>query len=186
MLYIETLRIVLVFFVNKTIREIEMNLKFLNLWPMLSLLCMQVSVAVPNNLFQHNNNKQTKTEIVVPNGQVSERQSSREENKQMIEACQLGYLGFIKLLVQKGVNINVYGDNGLTPLMEAARHGRFSIVKYLINEGADVNVRANNGSTAVQLAASSHHWEIVDFLKTYMLHKEEMIPYSGIRLPVSD
>lgn len=163
-----------------------MNLKFLNLWLMLSLLYMQFSAAVPNNLFQCNDNNQTKTEIVVQKGQVSEKQDSKDENKQMIEACQLGHLGFVKSLVEKGVNIDIYGDNGLTPLMEAARYGRFSIVKYLINEGADMNVRANDGSTALQLAASSCHWEIVDFLKTRMLHKEEMISSSGISLPVSD
>ena len=163
-----------------------MNLKSLNLWPMLSLLYMQFSAAVPNDLFQRNDHEQTKTEIVVPGGQVLERQHSKDKNRQMIEACQLGYLGFVKSLVEKGVNINVCEDNGLTPLMEAAHRGYYSIVKYLVNEGADMNVCDNDGSTVLQLAASGHHWEVVDFLKTRMLRKEEMVSFSGIRLPVSD
>ena len=109
-----------------------MNLKSLNLWPMLSLLYMQFSAAVPNDLFQRNDHEQTKTEIVVPGGQVLERQHSKDKNRQMIESCQLGYLGFVKSLVEKGVNINVCEDNGLTPLMEAAHRGYYSIVKYLV------------------------------------------------------
>lgn len=143
-----------------------MNLKFLNLWSMLSLLYMQFSAAVPNNLFQRNDNNQTKTE--------------------MIEACRRGHLEPIKLLVKKGANINASGDNGLTPLMEAACYGHFSIVKYLVSKGADMNARADDGSTAVRFAASNRHWEIVYFLKTCMLYKEEVISSSGIRLPVSD
>lgn len=167
-----------------------MNLKFLNLWPVLSLLYVQFSAAVPDDLFLCNGHKQLKTEIrkvsVVPTGQVLESQHSKDENKQMIEASQLGYLGFIKSLVEKGANINVHGDNGLTPLMEAARRGRYSIVKYLVNEGADINACADDGSTALRLAASSRHWEIVDFLKTHMRRKEEVTSSSGISLPVSD
>ena len=167
-----------------------MKLKFLNLWPVLSLLYMQFSSAVPDDLFQRNDHNQIKMDIkkvsVVPTGQVLERQYSKDENKQMIEACQLGYLGFIKSLVEKGANINVHGDNGLTPLMEAARRGRYSIVKYLVNEGADMNACASDGSTALRFAASSRHWEIVDFLKTRMLRKEEVTSSSGISLPVSD
>lgn len=163
-----------------------MNLKFLNLWPVLSLLCMQVSFAAPDDLFQRNDHKQIKTEIrkisVEQTGQVLERQYS----KQMIEACQLGHLEFIKSLVKEGVNINAYGDNGLTPLMEAARRGRYSIVEYLVNEGADMNACANDGSTALRFAASSRHWDIVDFLKTRMPRKEEVTSSSGISLPVSD
>ena len=49
-----------------------------------------------------------------------------------------------------------------------------------------MNVCDNDGSTVLQLAASGHHWEVVDFLKTRMLRKEEMVSFSGIRLPVSD
>jgi uncharacterized protein len=54
-----------------------------------------------------------------------------------------------KLLVARGANPNVTGDDGLTPLIAAADRGDTQIIEALLNAGADVNAQDGNGNTAL-------------------------------------
>ena len=43
----------------------------------------------------------------------------------------------VKLLLDRGPNVNAKGPDGYTALMEAARYGRFEITELLLERGAD-------------------------------------------------
>ncbi|MBW2173360.1 MAG: ankyrin repeat domain-containing protein, partial [Deltaproteobacteria bacterium] len=71
----------------------------------------------------------------------------------------------VKLLISKGVDVNVKNDEGLTLLHCAARDGHKEIVELLLAHGADVNVGgANYNRTAAEFAMSRNHTEIVQLL----------------------
>ena len=67
-------------------------------------------------------------------------------------------LDCVKLMVSHGANVNLPGDEGVTPLMTSAGvtyRGTIEITKLLIKKGAKVNARASKGSTALMYASSS-------------------------------
>ena len=79
-------------------------------------------------------------------------------------AINAGAIDCVKLMIARGANINLAGDEGVTPLMTSVRvtyRGTIDITKLLIKKGAKVNVRANKGSTALMYAASgvAAHYE---------------------------
>lgn len=72
-----------------------------------------------------------------------------DENALMI-ACLQGDLGLVKLMVEKGAEIN---KPGWTPLSYAATRGHTEIVKYLLDHSAYIDAAAPNGSTPLMMAA---------------------------------
>ena len=58
-------------------------------------------------------------------------------------ACKSKDLSTIKLLVEKGADVNAYslknGDKESTPLMEACKKNIFKIITYLVKNKANVN-----------------------------------------------
>jgi ankyrin repeat protein len=54
----------------------------------------------------------------------------------------------IKLLIDKGANVNATDKDGGTALMKATDEGQADIVKLLIDKGADVSAKNNGGLTA--------------------------------------
>ncbi|GAB4273559.1 MAG: ankyrin repeat domain-containing protein [Candidatus Rifleibacteriota bacterium] len=54
-------------------------------------------------------------------------------------AVQAGNLDFVKLLVENGANVNLFGDNNRTPLHIAAEENFTDIAKFLVEKGANVN-----------------------------------------------
>ena len=63
-----------------------------------------------------------------------------------------GHEPLARLLLQKGVNINV-SRNGWTALHRAVRHGFEDIVVLLLKEGADASIKGTAGMTALHWAA---------------------------------
>ncbi|MEM8583606.1 MAG: ankyrin repeat domain-containing protein, partial [Bacteroidota bacterium] len=53
------------------------------------------------------------------------------------EAAEEGQLDIVRLLVEKGVNVNELDDRRLTPLARAASEDNPSVVRYLIGQGAE-------------------------------------------------
>ena len=72
-----------------------------------------------------------------------------DENALMI-ACLQGDLAIVKLMVEKGAEIN---KPGWTPLSYAATRGHTDIVKYLLGHSAYIDAAAPNGSTPLMMAA---------------------------------
>lgn len=57
------------------------------------------------------------------------------------------YLEIVKLLVEKGANINIQDEHGRTALHIASVNGRLEMVKLLVEKGADIKVKNNKGET---------------------------------------
>jgi len=51
----------------------------------------------------------------------------------------------VKLLIDKGADVNVKNVGDRTPLMWAAMHGHTEVVRLLIDNGADVDAKCSYG-----------------------------------------
>jgi ankyrin repeat protein len=87
-------------------------------------------------------------------------------NDDMFTAAQRGDVEKVRLLLEKGADIN-YKDKivlGHTPMTIAAAWGHTEIVKLLLDHGASVNQQNNDGTSALQCAASTTKSEMVKLL----------------------
>ncbi len=79
-------------------------------------------------------------------------------------AAAQGYVEMMRVLVDKGYNVNIQDDNGFTPLHYAAAAGTFEGVEFLVNSGSDVYIVNNRNITPMTLAAQAGEQKIVDYL----------------------
>lgn len=56
------------------------------------------------------------------------------------EACNLGHLAVVEVLVSRGALLNTPGYKNDSPLHDAVRNGRPAIAKLLLQQGASQNV----------------------------------------------
>jgi len=70
----------------------------------------------------------------------------------LIVAATYGQIEAVRLLIEKGADINTKNNNGSTALHAAAFLAHPEIVKLLLDKGADVNARNNRGETAIYIA----------------------------------
>lgn len=75
-----------------------------------------------------------------------------------------GNLDIVKLLVQRGAQVNHVTRSKSTPLRGACFQGRLDIVKYLVHHGADVNMTNNFNNTCLMISAHRGHKDIVEYL----------------------
>lgn len=75
-----------------------------------------------------------------------------------------GQIGSVRILVEKGANIDKKDDNGLTPLAIASKRGDTTIVKFLIENGADIELADANGYTPLIWASREGHPETIKML----------------------
>jgi ankyrin repeat protein len=61
----------------------------------------------------------------------------------------------VKLLIDKGANVNLAGPGGTTPLMLAAKTRNRAMLMYLLEHHADANAIDDGGSTALNVSAAS-------------------------------
>ena len=101
-----------------------------------------------------------------------------ELNLELFSAAESGDLAKVKLLTEKGADVNAVatGDvergaafeiEGGTVLMMASGLGHLDIVKFLVEKGADVNARATGdleGGTALMYASGLGQLDVVKFL----------------------
>ncbi|XP_050411935.1 ankyrin repeat, SAM and basic leucine zipper domain-containing protein 1 [Patella vulgata] len=67
----------------------------------------------------------------------------------------------VRLLIEKGANINDYDRYHISPLLYAAREGQIEVVKFLLNHGASINKQDSRGWTALSWATHRHHVDVV-------------------------
>ena len=75
------------------------------------------------------------------------------EAEELLEAAWMGRTETVKLLVEKGVNVDVTDGLGWTPLHEAAWMGKTEVLKLLIEKGADINAADKDGNTPLHRAS---------------------------------
>lgn len=70
----------------------------------------------------------------------------------------------LKLILERGIDINERNDNNATPLIIATDHGYEEIVEFLISNGADISAENNKRWTALKIACKLGYKGIVKIL----------------------
>lgn len=78
-------------------------------------------------------------------------------------AANKGFTQIVKLLLEKGADIDAKGESGWTALMNATGHP--DIVKLLLEHGADVNAKNVYGKTALDRAKVRNQSEMIKLLE---------------------
>ncbi|KAF8497808.1 ankyrin repeat protein [Russula emetica] len=71
----------------------------------------------------------------------------------------------LRLLLERGADINAQNRGGRTPLHFASITGKLEAVRLLLKHGADVEAKDNDRMTALQEAAEEGHDEVVKLLR---------------------
>ncbi len=70
-------------------------------------------------------------------------------DEQLIKAAAFEDLALVRLLLDKGSEVNAKDKDGKTPLMAAVGQGNLQVVPLLLDKGADVNARDKDAQTAL-------------------------------------
>jgi ankyrin repeat protein len=96
---------------------------------------------------------------------LSDKSAPFEATAQLMNAVQYdGSPEAVKLLLDKGANVNAKDNEGWHPLQHAAKRGNLEIVKLLLEKGADVNATNGGGGTALVSAAYRGYTDIAKLL----------------------
>jgi ankyrin repeat protein len=89
-----------------------------------------------------------------------------EEGKTLLDSSvgATGHINVVRLLVEKGINVEIQGGIFRHQYYSAAFHGHTEIAKFLIEGGADVNAEAGDYGNALQAAAANGYETIVELL----------------------
>ncbi len=80
-------------------------------------------------------------------------------------AAEHGHMNIIGCLVERGANVDIIDEAGMTPLMWAAWDGYIDIVELLLNNGANINsVDSEDGCTALMVAARENQLDVLKLL----------------------
>ena len=82
----------------------------------------------------------------------------------LIKAAARGFTDTVRILVEKGAEVDATDNAGRTALMEAAFEGYTETVRFLLQKGANINVHDNEGWTPLFWAAFSRRTETVRLL----------------------
>lgn len=81
---------------------------------------------------------------------------------EMLQVAAKGDNARVKELLDRGVDVNMRGNDQNTPIMEAAYGGHFETVKLLLDHGADLSAKKTDGADARGLA---HGKEVIELIK---------------------
>ena len=79
------------------------------------------------------------------------------ERTPLHEACENPFIEVVKLLVDKGSNVNADDVDGLTPMHEACANGHLDIIQFLLENGAEANALSFEENTALHFACEEGH-----------------------------
>ncbi|KAI9889411.1 MAG: hypothetical protein M1814_005347 [Vezdaea aestivalis] len=83
---------------------------------------------------------------------------------ELIAASFFGHELIVRLLSEKGADVEAKTNDGSTALYWAARNGHETVVKLLLEKGADVEAKGEYGWTALHWAARNGHEAIIKLL----------------------
>jgi ankyrin repeat protein len=81
-----------------------------------------------------------------------------------MEAVKSGDSAAVKLLLDRGAEVNIKTGEGRTALMEAASRGHTATVQKLLDKDADIKAKDNSGNTALMNAVVSGNLQTVKIL----------------------
>ena len=82
----------------------------------------------------------------------------------LLEASLTGHIEIVRMLLEKGAQVDREDRQGVTPLYGAAGKGHVEVARLLIQRGADINHSTKKGDTPLLFAAFANHIEIVRML----------------------
>ena len=71
----------------------------------------------------------------------------------------------VKLLVERGADVNLAPSQGTTAVMFATMHGYHNIAEYLLDHGAAIDAQDNKGLTTLMHLPYSHHMQLYQLFK---------------------
>jgi ankyrin repeat protein len=96
-------------------------------------------------------------------GQPSQPRPLSADEVALLQAASGGDTARAKALLDQGVNVNLRGSDGRTPLTEASFAGHAETVKLLLERGADPSLKKADGADAVALGQG--HKEVADIFR---------------------
>ena len=84
-----------------------------------------------------------------------------------MHASRQGNLEAVKLLIDKGVDVNARNRSGSSALIVAAYTNRPGVVKALLETGADTDIKNRKGLTALQAAVRAANVRVIAILGVY-------------------
>ena len=101
--------------------------------------------------------------MLLEKGALVDIPCNRSRISALMVASQNGHVEVVKLLLEKGAQIDDDGDRGRSPLMLASQEGHNKVVKLLLEKGAQVNIYRDRVS-ALMIASQNGHGETVKLL----------------------
>ena len=80
---------------------------------------------------------------------------------ELFDAARNGNIKIVRLLLDKGADVNAKDRSGKTAMILAAKNGHADIVRLLLDKGADVNAKADDDTTALMQAAEKGNVDVV-------------------------
>ncbi len=106
--------------------------------------------------------------ITMPFGQIKVVDPGEQEEPDssliLIMAAEQGDFDSVKLLIDRGLDVNHTTGDGVTALMYAASNGHSDIVELLVENGAEIDAVPLNGITALAGAVRNDHYEVALYL----------------------
>jgi ankyrin repeat protein len=88
-------------------------------------------------------------------------------NTPLIKAAAYGRIEVVKLLLEKGADVNKHNEGGETPLHYAARHGHVKVMEILLDHGADPTKKGTGCGTPMQWAGRGGQIGAIKVLMRY-------------------
>ncbi|RDW75101.1 hypothetical protein BP6252_06243 [Coleophoma cylindrospora] len=75
-----------------------------------------------------------------------------------------GHINIVKLLLEKGADVNAADKDSCSPLYWASQDGQIDVVKLLLEKGASINTAEHTGWTPLHRASEDGHVDVVKLL----------------------
>ncbi|KAI9867970.1 MAG: hypothetical protein M1813_007792 [Trichoglossum hirsutum] len=95
---------------------------------------------------------------------VLQERLTRKNQSPLLRAAENGHEVVVKLLLEKGAQLESKDKNGQTPLSYAARSGHEAVVKLLLEKGAQLESKDQDSQTPLSWAAENGHEAVVKLL----------------------
>lgn len=92
------------------------------------------------------------------------RKTRKGDNWPLMYAAAHGDTEVVRILLDRGANVNIKDHGGDTALIEATPFGSEAVIRMLLEKGADVNAKEADGDTPLILATTSGYDNIVRLL----------------------
>ena len=87
-----------------------------------------------------------------------------DSNLLLLLAAEQGNTDSVRILIEKGYDINQTSAEGVSALMYAANNGFLETVKLLVGNDAKIDMKPQNGITALAGAVINNHYDVVLYL----------------------